>query len=207
SPCPKSLWMGWRLGFGRAVGAGVRCAIVDVGSAVMKHGLAATHGGGVLLTNTEDMAHRGELLESLGRHAGLDEDVAAYFVTDGEAGFFNGGLNVHVVVDQVRDKLSVGERLIHAAHDPEADVLRAAFHEGWDDGAEGPLSAGQSVRGFGVKRKESATVLQDKTHTLDCDSGSKTDVVALNEREDVAFAIHDGKISGVAAGERARSDG
>jgi len=95
---PKSLWIGWRFGFGRAVGAGVRCAIVDVGSAVTKHGLAATHGGGVLLTNTVDMAHRGELLESLWRHAGLDEDVTAYFVTDGEAGFFNGNLNVHVVL-------------------------------------------------------------------------------------------------------------
>lgn len=92
--------------------------------------LAAAHGARVGLAHIQNVPHSGELLQVLGAYARFDQDVAPQLAGDGEAGLFHGRLHVHVVVDDVRDEVRMGERLIHAAHHAESDVLRAALHEG-----------------------------------------------------------------------------
>jgi hypothetical protein len=62
-----------------------------------------------------------------------------------EARRFQRFLHVHSVIDDVGNELRVRQRLHRAAHDAEADVLVALFHEGRNDGVEGALAAGENV--------------------------------------------------------------
>ena len=71
----------------------------------------------------------------------LHPSLAAYR----EARLFHRGLNVHVVVDDVGNKLRVRQRLIHSSHDAETDVLVPVFHEGGNDGVEGTFVAGKRI--------------------------------------------------------------
>src|SRR5271170_2186604 len=98
------------------------------------------------------------------------------------------------------------QRLVHAAHDPKADMLRASLHKAWDDGVKGTLPSHKSIRRFCIQRKQAAAILQDKAPTLHRDRGAKGRIVALNQRKNIALAINDREISRIAARERARSN-
>ena len=80
-----------------------------------------------------------------GRHAIFDRNVAAGGIALGEARRFQRRLNVHPVIDDIGDELRVRQRLVRPAHDAEADMLIAAFHESRNDGVERPLAAGEHV--------------------------------------------------------------
>ena len=59
-----------------------------------------------------------------------------------------------MVVDDVRHKLRMSERLIQAAHDAEANVLVVPLHECGNDGMKRTLVAGKCIgrRGSSEKR-------------------------------------------------------
>ena len=49
--------------------------------------------------------------------------------------------------------MRVGQRLVEAAHDAEADVIVALLHEGRNDGVKGALARRERVRVGGIEMK------------------------------------------------------
>ena len=100
----------WGLGFGGAIRPCVRCGVVEACFAVVVDGLASTHIHGEISADFELVAHACELLANTGRHPVFDENLAAQvkIAADCEAGALHGGLQIHAVVDDIRDELRVG---------------------------------------------------------------------------------------------------
>ena len=99
------------------------------------------------------MAERHQIAADFERDAVFDGHVAAAKSFLGEARRFEGHLNIHPVVHDVGNELRVRLRLVQAAHDSEAHVHVALFHEGRDDGVEGPLARRQRVGMAGRHRE------------------------------------------------------
>ncbi len=108
-----------------------------------------------------------KLRKRIRRHTRLDHDVASELFTYREARLLHRGLDVHVVVDHIGDKLRVRKRLIHAAHDAETNVLVAVLHKGGNDGVERTLVTGERIGRFAIDREESTAILKNEPHALD----------------------------------------
>ena len=76
-----------------------------------------------------------------------------------EAGRFHCFLQIHPVVDEVRYKLRVRQRLHRASHDPESDMLVAFFHKGRNDGVERPFAARQNIGMMRLQRESASAIL------------------------------------------------
>src|SRR5215469_16774930 len=144
------------------------------------------------------MPLRGQLVTDFRRHAGLNHNVAAAFRANGETRILKSGLDVHAIVDEIRNKLSVSEWLVCSAHDAETNVLVSLFHERRNDCVEGALARGEHVGGGRIEREKRAAILQDKPHAADGDAGSELLVIALNEGNNVASTIHHAEVGGFA---------
>src|ERR1700722_1352550 len=123
------------------------------------------------------------------REAILDEQVAAGEGVLRKAGSLERGLNVHLEIDDIRDELRVGLRLIPTAHDAEGDAYVAVLRECRDDGVERALVSGQRVGRSRVEREQAAAILQRESSAGRDDSRAESGVVALNQRHHVAIAI------------------
>src|ERR1700727_1756694 len=99
----------------------------------------------------------------------------------------------------------MGKRLIQPAHNAEANVLVTMLHKGRNDGMKGTLSSRKRVRRRGIERKQSAAVLQRKSHPQHGYIRAEVVVVALNHGEYIAFAVGNGKVCSVAFAQRPRS--
>jgi hypothetical protein len=73
-------------------------------------------------------------------------------------------LDVHAVVDNIRNELRMSERLIQATHDTEANVLVALLHEGGDNGVEWALAPGSIFGDDGSSEKR----LRDSARRIPC---------------------------------------
>src|ERR1043166_973323 len=118
-------------------------------------------------------------------------------VSNGKARSFKRRLDVHAVVDKVGYILGMRERLVGPAHDAEPNMHVTALHKGRNDGMKRTLARLESVGVRAVKRKQRATVLQGKSHSIDDYARTKAGVVALDERSNVAVFIDYGKIGGI----------
>ena len=115
-----------------------------------------------------------------------------------EAGCVSSLLQVHSKVDEVHDDLCVCLRLGRAAHDAEGDPRCSVLRdEGWDDRVEGALARGIAIWLSGFEVKELAAVLQDESQVGWRHSGAHAAVVALDERDHVAFGIRCAEVDGV----------
>ena len=98
------------------------------------------------------------------------------------------------------------ERLIRSTHDSKADVLIAAFHEPGDDGVIRTLATRQNVGMLGIQTETRAAILQHESHAIHRDSRAERGKDTLNPAGDVALAVDDGQINGIAAGNLRRRD-
>ena len=98
------------LGFGGAIRPCIGGGVVEACFAVVVDGLSSPHIHGEISADFELVAHAGELLANIGRHSVFDENFAAQvkIAANCEAGGLHGGLQIHAVVDDVRDELGVG---------------------------------------------------------------------------------------------------
>ncbi len=190
-------------GTAEPIGARVRGSVVYIGFRVMHDCLPATHGGGVFVPHVELMPHRGKFLPHFGRHSRFDHDVAPMLRTDSETGVLQSLLDIHAVVDHVGNELRVGQRLVRSSHDPEANVLLSMLHASRNDGVERPLARGEGVRRRRIERKQRTAILQHESHAVHHNVRAERFIIALNQRDDVALAIHDRKVSRVTGGRRA----
>ena len=72
------------------------------------------------------------------------------------------------------------QRLIGAAHDPEAYVLVPTLHKCGNDGVKRTLVWGQRVGVFGIKHEQGAAVLEQKTHAAHRDPGTEIVINTLD---------------------------
>ncbi len=190
------------LGFGdgRAVGAGVAGGGVYLGLAVVHDGVAAAHSCGVGLGDGDLMALRGQLAEGVEADSAFDDDVAAGGSGFGEARGFEGGLEVHAVIGNVAGELGVGEGLVGAAHDAEADGQVPLFHHAGDDRMEGPFAGGEGVGGRLVEAEAAAAVVEMEAHAVHHDAGGPHAGDALDPAGDVAVFVDHREVRRVAGG-------
>ena len=90
-----------------AIGAWIRSAEIKASFAVVKDRLAAPHKGCVIGVHLQQVSHLAECCECGWRHTRLDHDSAAELLAISKARFFHCCLNIHMVVDDVRNKLCV----------------------------------------------------------------------------------------------------
>src|SRR5690242_2759944 len=90
-------------------------------------------------------------------------------------------LNVHLEISKVREELRVCLRLIPTAHDSKRYARIAFLRKRGNNRVQRPLPSCQSVGRRGVKRKESAAIVEGKTGSGRHDARSKRFVIALNE--------------------------
>src|SRR5215469_10311302 len=159
---------------------------------------------GCALANSERERFQQLYLMAALRQAGTDVSgygllhvhIAAFEGLLSETRLLERGLHVHAEVNNVRYKLSVGLRLVPAAHNAKANVEIAFLHEGRNDGVERALVPGERVGKAGLELETSATVLERETEA-GCDkAGSITAIVALDERDNVSILIDGGEIDG-----------
>src|SRR3990172_3290669 len=130
---------------GGAVFARVGSAVIDPRGEIALDSLAAAHIRRESPEQLNLVAAGGELGANAFRDARLHLHVAAGKGGLGEAGGFEGLLDVHAEVHQVGDELCVGLGLVPAAHDAEGDADVALFEKGGNDGVERTLAAGECV--------------------------------------------------------------
>src|ERR1700680_629060 len=135
----------------RPVRSRVRRGVINTGLRIVQNRLPPPHLLRVLPPDCNLMPALGELLQSRGRHAHFNGDVAAGRVSLREARRLHGGLNVHPVIGDVGGKLCVRQRLVRPAHNAETDVQIAALHEGRNDGVEWPLPGSEDVGMLGLQ--------------------------------------------------------
>src|SRR5579885_2878701 len=98
----------WRwLGFSGTVRAGIRPAIINSRFRIMQHGVAATHHVSVFLVDGQKIAHAGELVANFRRDTRFDVYMAAAVRVNGEARDFESLLDVHSIINDIRDELRV----------------------------------------------------------------------------------------------------
>ena len=132
------------------------------------------------------------------RHAILNQHVAAAELELGEARRLQRHLDIHAVIHHVADELRVRRSLVEAAHDAEPDVHVALLHEGGNDGVVGPLARRERIRVRRVQFEQPAAILQREAVIVHHHARPEVLVHALNQRRDVALAIHHGEVDGIA---------
>ena len=80
------------------------------------------------------------------RNPHLDRHIAARRIQLGESRSLQRRLQIHPVIDDVRNKLRVRQRLIESAHDAEPGVHIALFHERRNNRVQGTLAAREHIR-------------------------------------------------------------
>src|SRR5258706_7050383 len=133
------------------------------------------------------MAATGEFVAHGFGHAILNAHVASAQRLFDEARGCERSLNIHAVIDYVRDELSLRLRLVGAAHDTESDFLLAFLHERGNDGVIRALARSKRVRMLGVRRKCAGAVVQMETEIVDHHARSPKVRKALDPGSDVAF--------------------
>ena len=165
----------------------------------MEDRLAATHGLYIFAPDADLVAALGQLLQRMLGHARFDIDITAGSAVLEKARGLQGLLQAHAVVDVIGHELRMGHGLHRAAHDAEADMLVALFHEGRNDGVERALSTGEHVGMLGIEIETRAAILQHKAHAFHGDARAEAGIYALNPTSDVAVFIHDGEVGCVAS--------
>ena len=79
---------------------------------------------------------------SLG-HPRFHFDVAAIEAMFREAGRFEGGLNIQVMIHHIGNKLGMCLGLVPSAHDAKGDAHLSSGHEGWNDRMKRPFAPRQ----------------------------------------------------------------
>src|SRR5271169_3298536 len=104
------------------------------------------------------MAAPGKLFDRRGGHTRLNRNLAPWSIGLREPRRLERLLDVHPVIDIIRRKLRMRQRLIGSSHDSESDVQIAALHERRNDGVEGPLASREHVGAGGIERESGAAV-------------------------------------------------
>ena len=81
------------------------------------------------MPHVEPMSHRRKFLSYFWRNPRLNHYVAPAHWADGEARILQRLLNIHTIIDHIRNKLRVSEGLVRAPHDAEANMLISMLHE------------------------------------------------------------------------------
>src|SRR5262249_25627669 len=116
-----------------------------------------------------------------------------------EASGLESFLNVESVVGDIGHELRMSLGLIETTHNAKPDADSVLLHESWNDRVQRPLAGLHPVGMILYEIKERATVLQHEPCSRRYQPGAKTHVVALNQRDDIAFRIDDTEIDGVLA--------
>ena len=69
-------------------------------------------------------------------------------------------LNVHFVVHDVGNELSLGHGLVRSAHDAESDVDGTPLHESRNNRMKGPLMGSKNARAPGFQRESGRAILE-----------------------------------------------
>ena len=110
-----------------------------------------------------------------------------------------GFLHVQAEIDLVGEDLDVTLRLHAAAHDAECFPRFAIFHdEAGDDGVEGTFARRVNIRVTGFHREKFAAILKHEAEAGHDDAAAHAAIIALNERDHVAFIIGGAHINSVA---------
>ena len=142
------------------------------------------------------MSERGQRRAHVGRDDRVDEHVRTG-VPDarGLAGF----LHVHAEVDQVDEHLRVSLRLHVAAHDAERQPrLAVLHHHRRHERVKRTLVRRDLIGVSGPEVEEAAAVLQQDAGVAGHDARAEVVEERLNQRHDVALAVGDGQVDGVA---------
>src|SRR5690348_3295169 len=114
-----------RFGCSRAVRTRIGGPEIRASVRIVHDRLASARFLRVFGTFRDLVAERGQPAERPGRHARFDGDVASGCAALEKPRRFQGLLKIHSVIDYVRHKLCVRERLVRAAHDAKSDVQAA----------------------------------------------------------------------------------
>src|SRR5207253_10686817 len=166
---------------------------------VVEHRLAVPEVGGARGPDLELVAELAELRPDLLRNAGLDLDVAAFERAFGEAARLQRLLDAHPVVDHVDHELRMRLRLVPASHDAESDLHLALLEEPGDDGVQRTLARRERVGQARLEREQGSAVVQHEPFVLGDQPRAESRVVALDERDDVAVAVHYRQVDRVAS--------
>ncbi len=124
----------------------------------------------------------------------------------GEAGGFQGGLDVHAEVDDVGDELRVGLGLVVSAHDAEGDARVAVGHEGGNDGVERALVSGEDVGEAGSRLKGAPRSCRAKPVPGATRREPNSWKLLWMRETMLPLGVGDGEVGGVAGGRQAGAD-
>src|SRR5579872_46741 len=148
----RILWQWFR--FSHTIRAGIGSGKIHSSFGVVQNGLPPAHERGVLLAHDQFVALVSQRLQNFGLDSGLDDDLAVNLIAGNcESWGFQRSLNVHAVVNKVGYELGVGQWLVGAAHDAEANMHVATFHECRNNRVEGPLARLQRIGTLWIKLK------------------------------------------------------
>src|SRR5689334_12610410 len=119
------------------------------------------------------MTSVGQVCANLRGDAGFYVNVAAFKCGFGKPRRLKSGLNVELMVDDVRNELRMGLGLVPASHDAESDSHLAAAHKCRDDGMQRLLSARQNIGTLRIEAEKTAAILEGKPGPRSDDTGPK----------------------------------
>src|SRR5713101_8280297 len=189
----------WRsLGFCRSVLARIGCPEIHT-LAISHHSLAtADHRRERGIEDLQVVTEAGQLGPRFLRDARLDLHVQALESALRESRCFQCSLDVHSEVDDIRNELGVRLRLIPSAHDSKTNPHVSLLQESRDDRVERSLARRENIRVLRIEAEKRAAVLEAKTRSRCNQARTEAAVVALDERNDIPFAIDGGHVDGVA---------
>src|SRR6478752_2177900 len=110
-----------------------------------------------------------------------------------------GFLNVQNKINLVCEHLYMALRLHPAAHDTESFPWFAVFHQGsWNNRVKRTLAGRIDIRVLRVHREKLAAILKHETESRHYDPTAHPAIIALDERDHVAFIIRSAHINRVA---------
>src|ERR1044071_8977340 len=118
----------------------------------MQHRLSSSHQGRVFRANNQVVALLPQSLDDVRTDARFDQNIAADLTAShGKARRFQRSLNIHSIVDKVRDKLRVRQRLVGPSHDAKTDMHVTALHERRNNRMEWALAGLESIGVRGIE--------------------------------------------------------
>ena len=90
-----------RLGFGGAVGAGIRSAIVHIALGIVQDCVAASHARGIFLFNLESVPHSRKSFPDVRLHPRFNNDVASAICMHSETGVLECLLEIHSIIGDI----------------------------------------------------------------------------------------------------------
>ena len=119
------------------------------------------------------------------------------------AGSIAGFLHVQSKIDLVGEHLDMTLRLHAAAHDAERFPRFAVLHhESGNDGVKWAFARRVNIRVLRVHREKFAAILKHESKTRHNDAAAHAAIIALNERDHVAFVIRRAHVDRIAMIER-----